>query len=202
MVPPALVDLAEVVDVEAEQCQGMAFPAGALELPLAEAEEGAAGGQSGDRTEVGLAAQFQFPHRQVRQPLQLLHLGFAQLARLAVDHAEGAEVVAIGAAQRGTGVKPDVGFRLHQGVVPEPLVGEGIGHHQHRIAGDGVGAEGVLPAASPSPRSPCRPGTTAGRPRPGRWRRSVSRESSWPARRGDRNAHRSRSRAFGAGRDP
>lgn len=145
VMPPALVDLAEVVDVEAEQGQGMALLAGSIEFPLAKAEEGAACRQPGDGAEMGLVAQFQLPHHQLGQPPELLLLEVGDLARLAIDHAERAEVVTLGAAEGRAGIEADVGCRPHQWVGAKALIGQGIGHHQHLVAGDGVGTEGHLP---------------------------------------------------------
>ena len=141
---PAVVDLTEVVDVEIEQSQGPAVAAGLLQLLFAESEETAAVHQTCDRAEAADPAQFQLPHHQVGHRLQLIELGTLKPARLLIDHAERAEVVAFGRTQGSTRIEADPGLLEHEWIGGEALIRTGVGHHQHLIAGDGMGAEGHL----------------------------------------------------------
>ena len=139
---PAAIDMAQVVDVKAQQRQGALLLTGPVELPLADRQEGVAGRQAGDRAEPGQAAEFDFAHHQLGEQLQLVNLQGAGLAGLLVDHAERAEIVASGTLQGGAGIEADVGRVDHQGIGAEAFVGQGIRHHQHRVGGNGMGAEG------------------------------------------------------------
>ena len=117
--------------------------AGPQPFALTDLQEGAANRQAGDRAVEREPTQFQLPHHQISQPLQLLLLrGGERRTGLQIDHAEGAEVVPVGAAQRRPGVEADPRLPDHQGIGAESLIQAGIRHHHHPIASDGMGAEG------------------------------------------------------------
>ena len=144
VVAPAVVHRPQVVDVDAEQRQRQVFAAGAADLMAADRQEGVAGGQTGDRAEAGLAAQLDLMHHHLGQQGQLALLLGRDLPRLAIDHAEGAEIVTLGAVQRCTRVEADVGSGGDERIAAEAGIGSGIRNHHHAIGGDGVGTEGLI----------------------------------------------------------
>ncbi len=79
------------------------------------------------------------------EALQGLALLSAEPPRLAVDHAQGAEVVAIRRGQRRAGIEADMRIAEHQRVVAKTRVLQRIRYLEDLVAGDGVGAEGDLP---------------------------------------------------------
>lgn len=66
----------------------------------------------------------------------------AQPARLAVDHAEGAEIVTVRGAQQGAGIEADAGLAGHQRVVAKARVSQGVRHLEDFAAADRMAAEG------------------------------------------------------------
>ncbi len=79
------------------------------------------------------------------EALQGLALLRAEAAWLAVDHAQGAEVVAIRRGQRRAGIEADMRIAEHQRVVAKTRVLQRIRYLEDLVAGDGEGAEGDLP---------------------------------------------------------
>ena len=140
-VAPAVVDLAEIVDVEVEQAQRQPFTPGTDHLLLAELKEGTADVKPGHRALHAHLPQLQFTHHQVGHERQQSHLLRLKAAGLFVDDAQGAQVVALRRLQGGTGVKADPGLIEHQGIAHEARILTGIGNHKDVVAGDGVGAE-------------------------------------------------------------
>ena len=67
------------------------------------------------------------------------------MARLPVNDAEGAEVVALVALQGYTRIETHEGIAGYQGVGAKTGILSCIGHDKRFISGDGVGTEGHLP---------------------------------------------------------
>ncbi len=94
---------------------------------------------------VRLQAFLEQAHHLAAESLERIALLGAQLSGLAIDHAQGAQVVAIGRGQRGARIETDVGLASDQRVVRETRIAGGVGYLENAFAFDGVGAEGNLP---------------------------------------------------------
>ncbi len=66
--------------------------------------------------------------------------------RNVVDDAERPEVMPLGRGQHRAGVEADLGPARDQGIVPEPRIQAGVGHHHHPVRSQlhRVGAEGLI----------------------------------------------------------
>jgi hypothetical protein len=89
----------------------------------------------------GVPAQFELCGDLAAECPQRLELLAAEPARLPVDDAQRADHEAVRGDQRHPGVEPDAGVGPDGGVVGEPDVVPGVGHHEQVLAEDGVGAE-------------------------------------------------------------
>lgn len=76
------------------------------------------------------------------QGLESLVLLTAEMARLAVDHAECTDRVAVGHRERRAGIEADVEILGDQRIVGEPAVVRGVLHDEDLVVEDGMGAEG------------------------------------------------------------
>jgi hypothetical protein len=86
-------------------------------------------------------AAVQFILHHLGEVAQHAFLGIAEQARLPVEHAQGAERLAVHAVQRLARVETDEGRAEHQRIVGETLVEVGVGHHQQVVQRDRVTAE-------------------------------------------------------------
>lgn len=100
---------------------------------------------TGDPLDVGElpvpAAQGEERHRRSAQGAEGRELWRGRLARLSIDHAQGAEGVALGRDEGRARVEADVGIGGHERVAGEALVRQGVRHHEDVVLEDGVGAE-------------------------------------------------------------
>lgn len=72
---------------------------------------------------------------------QRVALGFCESSRLCIHHAQSAELCAA-EFQRHAGIEADAHVARHEWIAGESGVGQRVVHFEHRVAEDGVRAEG------------------------------------------------------------
>lgn len=97
-------------------------------------QRGLCNGWRGHPGLVHLAAAFECRHDRPGEADQGLAPGRTELARLAVDHAQRAQPVALAVLHRRASIEDDAWLAEHQRVVGTPGVERGVGHLQNVLA--------------------------------------------------------------------
>ena len=93
---------------------------------------------------LGALAELQLAHDLPRQGGQSLLLFWADMAGMTVEHAEGADRMAIGSEEWNACVETNERLSRDHGMIRKSKIGQGIGEHNGVRMHDGMGAERAI----------------------------------------------------------